>query len=55
MKVSTEQWWSETNSEKPKYLEKTLLFQSHSVGNKSYTDWPGSEQGPPWWQAGLSA
>jgi len=33
-----------------KIVEKTL-FQCHFVHHKPHMDWPGTETGPPRWQA----
>lgn len=44
MKMSTEQWWNDTDREKPKYWERKLS-QHHSVYYKSTRTDLGSKAG----------
>jgi hypothetical protein len=46
----TEHRWNTTDTRKSKYLEKSLS-QCEFPHQKSHTDWPGIEPGPPQWQA----
>jgi hypothetical protein len=46
-----EQWWNEIDRGRLKYSQENLS-QRHCVHHKSHVGSPGTESGPPRWEAG---